>query len=294
MKRPVGFSSVIAREIVSPSPSPASSAMATAPWRTVLQEPEPSLRDEMANGRARSMPFCIDPVMPTDLKEKRPVELTHRDLAIFRLVGANRAVPRDLVAGQLFAVDPVTGQQNRNPLRACDRRLQILAAAGYLWLTQFHDAGRSRTVVMLGPAAAGVTGSRPALNRIPPRKRAHHMKTLDALALIASDVTARGGRVTRTRLEADLRREQQVGRFTQKNDSLDECPDAAVTIETGEPHLTREIAVEYVTSKYTDKDIAAKYAGFGRNYDGVMWFADRPRTAERVQRITGMPCTTLK
>jgi hypothetical protein len=236
-------------------------------------------------------------VTPNDREQlTRAVALTQRDLAMFGVIGANRAVPRDLVAMQFFAVDPVTGKKNVNPLRACDRRLQILARAGYLWLTTFHDAGRARTVVMLGPAAAGITSSRPARNRVPPRKRAHHMATLDALAQIARDTNGRGALVTRTRLEVDIRREQQGGKFTLKNDAFDACPDAAVTIEENAHGVrgTREIAVEYVTSKYTDKDIAAKHDGFKANYDGVMWFADRPRTAERVQRITGMPCTTLK
>ena len=225
-------------------------------------------------------------------RRRRPVTLTYRDLAVLRFVAANRAVQLDLLAAYFFGVDPVTGEENGNPARACERRVQVLASAGYLWLTTFDDGARQRPVAMLGPEAAGVAGVEPGRNRIAPRKRAHHVRTLDALALVDRDARAAGGRVVRTRLESDLRREQQGGRFTQRADIFDECPDAACTVEVGGGAV--EIAVEYVTSKYTDKDIAAKRDGFRKNYGRVMWFADRPRTAERVRKITGMPCTTLK
>jgi hypothetical protein len=192
----------------------------------------------------------------------------------------------------ILDTDPVTGVPNANPIRACKRRLQSLAAAGFVWPTAFDDGGKQRDVALLGPASAGVTGTSPARNRIPPRKRAHHVRTLDAVALIQRDVGASGGRLRRTRMEAELRLERQRGRFTRRGDELDLVPDAACTIE-GDGRSV-EVAIEYVTSKYTDDDIARKRDAFADSYDRVMWFADRPRTAERVRKMTGMPCTILK
>lgn len=221
-----------------------------------------------------------------------PVVLTERDLVVLRYIAAHRAVPLDVLALLFFDVDPITGEPNTNPLRACKRRLQSLASAGFVWPTAFHDGERQRDVAMLGPAATGITATRPGRNRIAPRKRAHHVRTLDAVALIHRDAWANGERVLRTRMEAELRLEQQGGRFTKSGDELDAVPDAACAIEGGAARA--EVAVEYVTSKYTDEDIARKRDAFGDNYDRVMWFADRPRTAERVWKITGMPCTILK
>lgn len=54
----------------------------------------------------------------------------------------------------------------------------------------------------------------------------------------------------------------------------------------------QRIAVEYVTSKYTDVDIVAKHESFAR-FHNVHWFADRPHTAERVARLTGAKCAVL-
>jgi hypothetical protein len=99
--------------------------------------------------------------------------------------------------------------------------------------------------------------------RIAQQKRAHHVRTLDALALIHRDARARGGQLVRTRLETELRLEQQGGRFTQRGDMLEPVPDAACTIDVDGNRI--EVAVEYVTSKYTDKDIARKRDAFANN-----------------------------
>ena len=46
---------------------------------------------------------------------------TARDVALIQHLAANRAVALDDLAARFFAVDPVTGQVNTNPLRACER-----------------------------------------------------------------------------------------------------------------------------------------------------------------------------
>lgn len=225
----------------------------------------------------------------------RALALTSRDLALLAFIAANRAVPSDLLAARFFASNPQTGQANSKPVRACERRLQLLASDGYVWLTSFHDGDDHRDVAMLGPASCGITGKRPGRVRIPPRKRAHHVRTLDALAQIERSIQKNGGRVVRTRLENDLLVEQLGGRWTQRGDAFDACPDAACTIEIGEGDQRRtfEVAIEYVTSKYASEDIIAKRDSFAGDYDHVFWCADRPRTAARVRKLTGERCTVL-
>jgi len=234
-------------------------------------------------------------VTPKHPRERPPLSLTARDLALLAFITTNRAVPVDLLAGRFFADNPQTGQVNTQPVRACEQRLQRLAAAGYLWLTAFHDGEHHRDVAMLGPVAGAITGKRPGRVRIPPRKRAHHVRTLDALEEIRLSIEKNGGRVLRTRLEVDLRVEQLGGRWTQRGDAHDACPDAACTVEIGEGERRRtfEVAIEYVTSKYTSTDIVEKRDSFGGDYDHVFWCADRPRTAARVRKLTGERCTLL-
>jgi hypothetical protein len=68
-------------------------------------------------------------------------------------------------------------------------------------------------------------------------------------------------------------------------DKLPSFPDAVVVADVAHGGEWRcvEIAVEYVTSKYTDADIVAKHVSFAR-FHNVFWFADRAQTAERVRR----------
>ena len=94
------------------------------------------------------------------------------------------------------------------------------------------------------------------------------------------------------RFEADLRSEAQRGRRVRRGDAYASFPDAVCMAEL--PGLgLGEIAIEYVTSKYSDADIEKKHRGFGR-FHAVVWVADRVRTAERVTALTGRRCTILK
>jgi hypothetical protein len=234
------------------------------------------------------------PSIPRDAaaRQPRPIVLTHRDLALLDAVASLRSVPLSVVAEQFFAFDPVTGARNGKPEQACRRRLLILASAGYLWLTHVHDGSQQRHVVSLGPRASATTGTAAGRNRIPPNKRAHHVRTVDAIARLEAQLRTTGGRIVRVRMEHDLRREAQRGRMTERGEKLGTFPDAACTIEIGGRRL--ELAVEYVTSKYTSADIEKKRASFRGEYDGVAWFADRASTATRVERLTEERCTTLK
>ncbi|MCC7069765.1 MAG: hypothetical protein IT383_00490 [Deltaproteobacteria bacterium] len=221
------------------------------------------------------------------------VVLTLRDIALLRLVAAFRVVPLDLLAERFFTTE-LNEDMERAPSAVCRRRLRRLAQARYVQLGVEHDGRAHRTVARPGARAACVVGGEPARRRIPARNRVHHIRTLEAIRAVEREVHARGGNVIEARLEHQLRGLEQRGRRVRPGDKLPSCPDAVVVADlTFGGKLTRvEIAVEYVTSKYTDANIVAKHESFARFHD-VFWFADRPHTAERVRRLTGASCAVL-
>jgi hypothetical protein len=97
--------------------------------------------------------------------------------------------------------------------------------------------------------------------------------------------------VVRVQLDGDMRASLRAGRRTQKGDVYDVMPDAVLTIEMpGRPRF--DVAVEYVTSKYTDADIRAKQQAFSK-FAQTIWVGDRRHTAERVHALTGERCELI-
>jgi hypothetical protein len=220
-----------------------------------------------------------------------PFTLTKRDLVVLQFITDRRGAPIEHVAAAYFAVDPFTLKTNRNPLRACEQRLRALAAAGYVTFVRQHDGRQRRRMVLPANGVNGLTCARANEKRVPARNGAHHVRTQDAVARIERAIRQRGGRVLKVQLDADLRGDAQRGRRTRAGDSFDVLPDAVCTVEL--PGLGEgTIAVEYVTSKYTDADIRTKHAAFAR-FNTVVWVADRSTTAERVNALTGKKCTVL-
>jgi hypothetical protein len=231
------------------------------------------------------------------------VSITERDYALLDELCAFRAVPVEQLAVRFFSKNPFTGALNTNPHKACERRLAALSAAGFVMNFYADDGLKSRVLVGLGPKAHELLGAR-ARRAVPIRKLAHHTRTMDALKIVEESVRARGGRVLSSRIEQQVRSDQQRGRFLVAGDTFDPFPDAVCTAvlpaaeagEHGEPRRV-EIAVEYATSKYTDEDIRGKHEGFTSHgdggYDEVLWFADRLSTRERVKRVTGGPCSIM-
>lgn len=220
--------------------------------------------------------------------------LTARDLELLAFIADHRAVPLEHLAARFFAADPITRKKNRDPMHACLRRIKTLAKARCLWLQTEHDGVRRRRVARPGPSANDALGSCADRRRIAPSKRAHHLRTLDIIAKAEAAAARQCGRIVRTRLEGDLRREQQAGRFARAGDRFDMLPDAVCTFErtVGERLQRLEVAIEYVTRKYSSADILKKHEAFSA-YDRVLWYADRPATAARVKRLTGAPCGWL-
>lgn len=221
--------------------------------------------------------------------------LTPRDIKLLEELCAHRAVPLEHLAARFFARNPFTGEVNAQPEKACERRIASLSAAGFVMKFHGEDGRRARVLVGAGPRARSVLGSK-ARGRVPVTKLAHHARTLDALLVVEESVRRRGGRVLDSRIEQQVRSDVQRGRFLVAGDSFSPFPDAVCTAELpGRDGRSRRvrIAVEYATSKYTDADILQKHEGFVE-YDEVVWFADRPRTSERVRRITGASCSIVK
>ena len=217
--------------------------------------------------------------------------LTARDVEILKHVSALRGVPIEHLAARFFDADPFTGKKNKNPMRACERRLRELARAGHLAFERQHDGERRRQLVVLANRANPVVRKRARRRRASVRAGAHHVRTQDALVKIEQAIVRRGGALLSVKLDADIRAAEMHGRRTTFGDKYEAAPDAVCKVRM--PGLgVGEIAVEYVTSKYTDADIVAKHASFAR-YDAVVWVADKKRTAERVTALTGMPCKTL-
>jgi hypothetical protein len=221
----------------------------------------------------------------------RPCLLTDRDMAVLRALMDRRGMPIELLAAEFFALNPFNDEVNMNPLRACEQRLRTLARDGYVSVVRQHDGRRRRKLVIAANAVNGVLGGRASRRRAPARSGAHHVVTQEIVAKFTRSVETHGGRVVEAQFEADLRAVLQRGRRVRRGDVFPTVPDAVCVVEI--PGRGRqEIAVEYVTSKYTSADIVAKHKSFAR-YDDIVWFADRPNTATRVTALTGAACATI-
>lgn len=219
--------------------------------------------------------------------------LTRRDVAAIRLIALWRLVPVELVAERYYAGIDDELEHLAPLVDACRRRLRRLARAGFVELGVEHDGRARRAVVRPGPRASVVTGGQPARRRVHARNRAHHVRTLDAIQAIEREMQRARHRVVEVRLEHDLRRLERSGKQLRVGDRLEMIPDAVVVVESPNERRLIEIAVEYVTSKYSDADIVAKRDSFAR-FDRTLWFADNPRTAERVRRLTSSACEVLR
>lgn len=224
--------------------------------------------------------------------------LTDRDLELLDFVVKNRACPLSLLAARFYAFSEKDGGPNVDPQRACLRRVRRLVKGGHVKLRSIgsKDArgGTEVTkVVYSTDKAARTVGGRKS-RALSPRNRAHHLGTLRAIDALRDQVERRGGRIVKTKLEADLRSDAQHGRPTRPGQEYEAFPDALVTIELPRDSGTErlDVAVEYVTAKYAAKDIKKKAAGF-QGQDRTLWVADKPSTKARVERLTGEPCTCL-
>jgi hypothetical protein len=222
--------------------------------------------------------------------------LTDRDAELIEFLAAHRECALTLLAERFFKRNPYSGEENRDPEAACQRRLSKLRREGYVTLDRVRERNKHvLPIVRLAARADSALGEAASRRTIAARDRPHHAKTLEAIRLIEQSLTRRGETVGAFRLENAIRSEAQRGRRTSRGDTFDAFPDAVVEIDftRNDGFKTRTVAVEYVTSKYADKDIAAKLQSFTEKYNEVLWFADTPHTQKRVMNITGRACTLL-
>lgn len=203
-----------------------------------------------------------------------------RDLDLLRFVAEREAVPASVLAEVFFRVHPKTGVPNRDPEHACRRRLTELAEAG--WIVRHHDARRFVTLSSTGARRlAKPQGKAPAL-----KNALHHAATIRAVDAVMRTLGIDGARA-HVRMENAVRKERVGSRFIRRGDELDVLPDAEVVVDGD----TR-IAVEFVSSKYSDDQIRKKALGLTA-YDRVFFFADSARTAARVSLLTNQGCQCM-
>jgi len=222
--------------------------------------------------------------------------LTDRDLELLGFIAGYKCAPLDLLAARFFAYVLATGLETKNPERACEKRVLELARAGYVTtkIIKGRVPDKTTLAVTLTPAAAAVVDA-PRPKSLPIRGRVHHMQTLRAVEDLRAELAKSGQRIGRVRLEFQQRSEVQRGRATRRGEEYECFADALVLVEETGPDgavHTYELALEYVTSKYTDRDILDKAESFKR-FDRTVFVSDTPRTAARVTRLTGEPCRCL-
>lgn len=220
------------------------------------------------------------------------IKLTPRDLEVLRFIGENKAAPLDVLAPKFFASNAATSSANRDPQHACRRRLKALGDAGYLDMKSIRGQKqglRTQSITLTRQAAEALGTPRPA--QLHPKGRDHHMATLRAVEQLRAQVVKVGSTIIKVTLEHALRSEEQRGRSTQRGETFASFPDAVVVVRAASGAEQR-IALEYVTSKYTNQMIADKAADFV-HYDSVVWVADRVSTSRRVEALTSETCTWL-
>lgn len=217
--------------------------------------------------------------------------LSPRALSILGYIADSGEVPFHVLL-QAFWGEPANGRAEKSMQEWVRRQRH----AG--WLRTSVPRGEN-TTVRLSPKAKAILGERngaPAFAVGHPRARAHHAATLLYIEQVRSQLGPNEA-IVESLLEPQLRAREQAGRGTRRGQVYDSFPDAMLRIEEMTPdgvtHV-RNVAVEYVTSKYTSKDILEKSASFASKYEQVLWVADNPRTQARVERLVGGECACLQ
>ena len=219
----------------------------------------------------------------SDTRPHVPIPLTERDVVVMNWLKTNTVAPVDVLASQFFAKNPQNGRTNSNPERAAIRRLDELARAGYLVVATVppsaskENAGRVYFLGRAGAAAMGVP-----LQSVTPKRMHHHLQTLRHVEVIRKELENEGKRIASVEHERGemASSERNAGRHV---------PDAIITVDDGST-----IAVEYVSTNYSDEMVRSKGEHFTRHYDQVRWSANSATTRARVLRMTNEPCDVIQ
>jgi len=219
----------------------------------------------------------------SDTRPHVPIPLSERDVVVMNWLKANTVAPVDVLASQFFAKNPKNGRVNTNPERAAIRRLDELARAGYLIVATVapsasrENGGRVYALGRAGGEAMGVP-----LQSVTPKRMHHHLQTLRHVEVIRKELENDGKRIASVEHERGemASRERNAGRHV---------PDAIITVDDGST-----IAVEYVSTDYTDEMVRSKGAYFTERYGQVRWSANSVATRARVLRVTREPCDVIQ
>lgn len=224
----------------------------------------------------------VEGFQPRDRRELNPIPLTERDVAVVFFLSAVNAAPVDVLAARFFATNPQSGKRNTNPERAAVRRLDELARAGYLHAASIAPSSSKEPggrVYMLGATGAAAVGVR--LTGVTPKRMHHHIQTLRTVEQLRQELEAGGRSIAKLELERGemASHERNLGRHV---------PDAIVTVDDGST-----VAVEYVSTDYSDKMIAEKGTYFVERYSQVRWSANSVATQTRVKRVMNQGCSII-
>ncbi len=255
------------------------------PAREGLERPErvqARLEREQRRAFLKGIGCFFERYEPVDHRKLKPIPITARDAEVMHFLKTTTAAPVDVLAARFFAKNPQNGAVNSNPVRAAQRRLDELARAGYLHAssvppsTSKENGGRVYALGSAGAAAVGVP-----LKGITPKRIHHHLQTLRTVEIIRKELEREGKRIAGLELERGemSSRERNSGRHV---------PDAIVTVDDGST-----IAVEYVSTDYTDEMVRTKGAYFSERYGQVRWSANSLATRARVLRVTREPCDVI-
>lgn len=204
--------------------------------------------------------------------------ITPRDSNLIAYVCSSKEVDVTHLAALFFSRDPQTGRENRKPRVAALRRLSTLRDAGFVTVA----GARIRVTAKGASHVYGAVSDACAVTL-----RAHHDGTLAAVEHYRRYLP-HGTSITDVILENKVRQQRMRGRGV-ANTKIGSLPDAVVNVRA-QDGTTRKVALEYVSTKYTNAMIEGKLNGFRGSYDDIVFYADTPATAARVTLVTGMDC----
>lgn len=210
------------------------------------------------------------------------ITLRPRDLLVIEFIAKVHLAPVDVLAQQFFAENPKSGRKNTNPERACIRRLDELMRAGYLVAATIPESpshergGRTYSLGRLGGSLM-----REPLRGVTPSRQHHHLQTLRHVELIRAEFAAEGRSIVKLELE-------RGERASSERCAGNHIPDAILTLDDG-----ATIAVEYVSTNYSDATIEMKGSHFASAYSQVRWSANSVATRNRVLRVMREACDVI-
>lgn len=258
------------------------SRMRLGPSRPEVPERLERVQLERDERRLRLSGVFYEGFQPRDSRTLDRIPLTERDTAVIFFISSVTVAPVDVLAARFFATNPQTGKVNTKPEQAARSRLDKLVEAGWLHAGSIPPSSSKEPggwVYVLGKESAVATNVR--LSGVAGKRMHHHLQTLRTIDRLRQELEKSGRSIAKVELERGemASHERNLGRHV---------PDAIVTVDDGSI-----VAIEYVSTDYSDKRIAEKSAYFAERYDQVRWSANSRATQTRVVRMTSQACDVI-